>query len=247
MLEVAEALAEVLRHAKPLAPVMTPLSPARARSVLADDVRADADSPPFPKSLRDGYAVRAADCATPDAELRVIEEIAAGAVPTRAGRPGRVRPHLHRCADARRGRRGRDAGRHASRAGDRVRITDAEVKPRQWVFRRGHRDAGRRCGAAGRHGAQPGGARRARERRADAVRVCSPSRGSACSRPATNSSSADEQPGPGQIRNTNGPMLAAQVVRAGGDVRDTSASPATTARRTAVADRGGTRGPRMSC
>ena len=57
MLEVAEALEEVLRHAKPLAPAMTPLSPAALGRVLADDARADADSPPFPKSLRDGYAV----------------------------------------------------------------------------------------------------------------------------------------------------------------------------------------------
>ena len=54
------------RHARPLAPAMTPLSPAVLGRVLADDARADADSPPFDKSLRDGYAVRAADCAKPE-------------------------------------------------------------------------------------------------------------------------------------------------------------------------------------
>ena len=48
----------------------------------------DADSPPFAKSLRDGYAVRASDCASPNAELRVIAEIAAGSVPTTPVNPG---------------------------------------------------------------------------------------------------------------------------------------------------------------
>src|SRR6059058_2902840 len=83
MLEVAEALAEVLARVRPREPAVTPLSPAVLGRVLAEDARANADSPPFPKSLRDGYAVRAADCATPQAALTVVAEIAAGAVPAR--------------------------------------------------------------------------------------------------------------------------------------------------------------------
>src|SRR5262245_682791 len=83
MLEVAEALAEVLARVRPLEPAETPLSPAVLGRVLAADVRADADLPPFPKSLRDGYAVRSADCTKPNAELRVVAEIAAGVVPIR--------------------------------------------------------------------------------------------------------------------------------------------------------------------
>jgi molybdopterin molybdotransferase len=47
--------------------------------VLAEDLRADRDFPPFPRSTRDGFAVRAADVATPPARLRCVGEIKAGA------------------------------------------------------------------------------------------------------------------------------------------------------------------------
>jgi molybdopterin molybdotransferase len=53
--------------------------------VLASDVHADADVPPFNKSSMDGYACRAADAIAP---LRVIEHIPAGHVPARAITPG---------------------------------------------------------------------------------------------------------------------------------------------------------------
>jgi molybdopterin molybdotransferase len=46
--------------------------------VLAEEVRADRDLPPFPRATRDGYAVRAADLAQLPAELKVIGEIRAG-------------------------------------------------------------------------------------------------------------------------------------------------------------------------
>jgi molybdopterin molybdotransferase len=51
--------------------------------VLAEDLRADRDYPPFDKSLMDGYAVRAADVPAPDTDLTVVGEIPAGAWPTR--------------------------------------------------------------------------------------------------------------------------------------------------------------------
>ena len=184
--------------------------------VLAEDARADADSPPFAKSLRDGYAVRAADCATPGAELQVIAEIAAGAVPTETVGPGE-------CARIFTGAPipdGADAVVMQEDTqpldGDRVRITDADGEAGTVGLRPRDRDAGRRRGAAGRHGAQPRGARRAGERRPDACEPLPRSRESACSRPATNWSSRAMPPGPGQIRNSNGPMLAAQAMRAGG-------------------------------
>src|SRR5208283_6110023 len=47
--------------------------------VLAEDLRADRDFPPFPRSTRDGYAVRAADLVAAPARLRLIGEIKAGA------------------------------------------------------------------------------------------------------------------------------------------------------------------------
>jgi molybdopterin molybdotransferase len=47
--------------------------------VLAEDLRADRDFPPFPRSTRDGYAVRATDLAHVPACLRLVGEIRAGA------------------------------------------------------------------------------------------------------------------------------------------------------------------------
>jgi molybdopterin molybdotransferase len=49
-----------------------------AGRVLAEPITADRDIPPFPRSTRDGFAVRAADLATLPAKLRVIGEIKAG-------------------------------------------------------------------------------------------------------------------------------------------------------------------------
>jgi molybdopterin molybdotransferase len=49
-----------------------------AGRVLAEPITADRDIPPFPRSTRDGYAVRAADLATLPARLKVIGEIKAG-------------------------------------------------------------------------------------------------------------------------------------------------------------------------
>jgi molybdopterin molybdotransferase len=53
--------------------------------VLAEEVSADLDLPPFDKALVDGYAVRSADLngAGDDRRLMVVEEITAGRMPTR--------------------------------------------------------------------------------------------------------------------------------------------------------------------
>lgn len=79
MLDVAAAREIVLRHAKPLAPRAEPLGPDVLGEVLAEDVAADIDSPPFDKSMMDGYAVRTSDLLTPGIALRVVDEIQAGA------------------------------------------------------------------------------------------------------------------------------------------------------------------------
>jgi molybdopterin molybdotransferase len=49
-----------------------------AGRVLAEPVSADRDLPPFPRSTRDGYAVRSADLSSLPASLEVIGEIKAG-------------------------------------------------------------------------------------------------------------------------------------------------------------------------
>src|SRR5215217_2765646 len=55
-----EAKAIVLAHARPLSPESVPLAEASWR-VLADEVIATEDHPPFPAATMDGYAVVAAD------------------------------------------------------------------------------------------------------------------------------------------------------------------------------------------
>src|SRR6266850_7035790 len=46
--------------------------------VLAEDIIADCDLPPFDRAQMDGYAVRAADVTTTPAQLRIVGESAAG-------------------------------------------------------------------------------------------------------------------------------------------------------------------------
>ena len=54
-----------------------PLDQVRGR-VLAEDVLADRDLPPFHRAIRDGYALRAADLAALPAVLRCVGEVPAG-------------------------------------------------------------------------------------------------------------------------------------------------------------------------
>src|ERR1022692_2515406 len=80
LLSFAEARQMVERHAATLAPTepeLTGLLDA-VGLVLAEDLRADRDFPPFPRATRDGYAVRAADVQAVPARLQVVGEIRAG-------------------------------------------------------------------------------------------------------------------------------------------------------------------------
>jgi molybdopterin molybdotransferase len=87
MLSVQDALARVLEHAQPRAPSSCPV-PEALGLLLAEDITSDIDSPPHDKSLVDGYAVIAADLSDGTAELEILEEITAGNVPTREIRRG---------------------------------------------------------------------------------------------------------------------------------------------------------------
>jgi molybdopterin molybdotransferase len=83
--EQARKLVE--QHARQLAPCGTEIVPLldAAGRVLATAITADRDFPPFPRSTRDGYAVRAEDVADLPTTLRVVAEIRAGAAPIPAG------------------------------------------------------------------------------------------------------------------------------------------------------------------
>jgi len=78
-----DALARILSGVPALPAVSVPLLDALGL-VLAEDVSADRDVPPFRNSAMDGYAVRADDVARAPAQLRVVGEIAAGGFPDRA-------------------------------------------------------------------------------------------------------------------------------------------------------------------
>jgi molybdopterin molybdotransferase len=87
MLSVAEAQERIIRLA-PLCEAVPRAALEAVGCVLAEDVASDIDSPPYDKSLVDGYAVRCSDLASTPVELRVLEEVTAGSVPTRAVEPG---------------------------------------------------------------------------------------------------------------------------------------------------------------
>jgi molybdopterin molybdotransferase len=71
---VEEALRAVLARVEPLSADLVPLEDAAGR-VIAEAARAVVDLPPFPSSAMDGFAVRAAD--TPG-RLPVVDRVAAG-------------------------------------------------------------------------------------------------------------------------------------------------------------------------
>lgn len=80
MISVEEALGLIHQCAKPRAACRLAAADALGR-VLAADVTSDIDSPPYDKALMDGYAVIANDI-TSGVELKILEEVTAGDVPT---------------------------------------------------------------------------------------------------------------------------------------------------------------------
>ena len=77
MISVAEAVQIVRQQTKTLGTEKVDLPNALGR-VLAQDVVADTDLPPFDRSQMDGYAVRAADTTSAPVSLRIVGESAAG-------------------------------------------------------------------------------------------------------------------------------------------------------------------------
>jgi molybdopterin molybdotransferase len=88
MISVEEARALVRRHAAPLQETESvPLVAALGR-VLAGEVVADRDDPPFDRSMMDGFAVRSQDIAALPQALDVVGEVSAG-----DERLPEIRPH----------------------------------------------------------------------------------------------------------------------------------------------------------
>jgi len=183
--------------------------------VLAEDVVSDLDMPPWDKSLMDGYAVRAADLPEGRGCLAVVEEVTAGQTPQRPVGPGEaIRIMTGAPLPA-----GADAvvmvERTQSLEGRRVQVEDRPPRPGQNILARGREmrrgDTVLAAGAVLRP--QEVGLLATVGR--TAVRVVPAPRVAVLST-GDEIVHACEAPGPGQIRNGNGPMLLAQVARAGG-------------------------------
>ena len=212
MLSVAEAQAVVLRHARPLPPITVELTPQALGLVLAEDVSSDLDMPPFDKALMDGFAVRSADLAAGRLALRVTGEIAAGQTPNNPLGSGEAvqimtGAPLPDGADTvimieRTRREGDKVVVEAAPAGANVLGKAREMKRGEVVL--------------------PGGTVL---RPQEFGLLATVGRTSVSARPRPNVAvlptgdelvEAGEKPGAGKIRNGNGPMLLAQVARAGG-------------------------------
>ncbi len=211
MLTVAEAQAIVLRHSRPLSPRTD--QPTLGR-VLAEDVVSDLDMPPYDKALMDGYAVRSSDLAAGRAVLTVIEEVTAGRTPERTLHAGQATRIMTGAPIP----EGADAVIMIERTrleGDRVVIEDGALKPGQNIMRRG-REMRRGETVLAR-----GCVLRPEELgvlatvgRTNVAMHPAPAVAVLCT--GDEIVDAGQTPGPGQIRNGNGPMLCAQVARAGG-------------------------------
>ncbi len=215
MLSVAQAQALVLQQARPLSPQTLPLTPAALGLVLAEDVASDIDMPPYDKAMMDGYAVRSADLAEGRGILTVIDEIAAGQIPRLPVGHGQAIRIMTGAPLA----DGADAVVMIERtrlvAENRVQIEDRAAKPGQNVLVQG-REMRR-----GETVLVSGTILRPQEFGIlstvgrTAVSVYPPPQVAVLST-GDEIVDASEVPGAGQIRNGNGPMLLAQVSRAGG-------------------------------
>lgn len=185
--------------------------------VLADDVISQVEVPAFANSAMDGYAVVAGDLAAATEEqpvaLPVVGEILAGSSATPAVTPGRVvrimtGAPLPPGADAvvpvetTSGGAGQAAFHAPIEAGANVRRPGEDLTPGQPLVA-----AGRRLSPADIALLAVAGTTR--------VRCVPPPRVVVVSS-GDELVPADDDPGPGQIRDTNGPMLAAMVRAAGG-------------------------------
>lgn len=214
MLEVAAARDIVLNHAHRLKTEITALTTGALGQVLAEDIRSDIDSPPFTKSMMDGFAVRSADCTSTPTELRLVGEVAAGSMPavplgsgeTIAVFTGAPLPD------------GADAvvmkEQTETLPDGRVRIHDNAVSPGRFVLERGREMAAGEVVLPAGTVITPAAFGLFAAVGKTAVPTYSPARVAVI---ATGNElvEANMVPKAGQIRNSNGPMLVAQAVRAG--------------------------------
>jgi molybdopterin molybdotransferase len=181
--------------------------------VLAANVAADIDSPPHDKSVVDGYAVQSTDMIDGLARLKILEEITAGAIPKKPVAAG----YCTRIMTGAPLPEGADAVvmvEKTSTFGDTVEIRDDRFRSGQNILRRGtsfqHSEIVLRAGAE----LEPAEIGLLAEVGQSRVQTIGPVRVGILS---TGNELVDysEVPGPGNIRNSNGPLLNAACRRAG--------------------------------
>lgn len=224
MISVEEAQRLVLEHASSLVGARVDLSEALGL-VLAEAVLSDIDSPPWDKSIVDGFAVVAADLATGTAELEIVEEVMAGDIPRRQlslGQATRIMtgaPTPVGCDAVVMVEQTEILARNSESPLGRVRIQTDKFAAGQNILRRAaamHQgDEVLAAGSLIRPAevgllAEVGRSKVLVHRRPTVAVLATGNEIIAC----------DQIPGPGQIRNSNGPMLCALVHRAGGTTRD---------------------------
>lgn len=185
--------------------------------VISEDVQACEPLPAFANSAMDGYAVRAVDVSSASeseqVELRVIGEVVAGATADQAVGPGEAMRIMTGApvppgADAvvpvevTSGQGNQVSIHRASQRGQHVRPVGQDVDPGQRLLARG-----RRVGAGDVALLIASGVTRV---------PCFPSPRVAVVSTGDELVPADREPANGQIRDSNGPMLAALVRQAGG-------------------------------
>jgi len=184
------------------------------RRIAAEDVRADRNYPPFDRSTRDGFALRAADASQPGAKLRLIGESRAGVPFNGVVEPGTC-VQIMTGAPLPRGANSIVMNEHARIEGDYVVTDEAAREGAHFVLEGQETRVGESVIARGKRlsyaelaiAAQVG---RSRLVVAKKPRVAILSTGDELVAP-------DQSPTKYQIRNSNNVSLAAQVALAGGE------------------------------
>ncbi|MXZ35512.1 MAG: molybdopterin molybdotransferase MoeA, partial [Acidobacteria bacterium] len=221
MLTVKAAREIVLDHCRSIRPdrlaaEVVPL-PASQGRVLAEPVHLDTDQPPFDRSMRDGYAVKARDLDPLPARLRCVGEIKAGEIPTQVLKSGEA-IQIMTGAPAPEGADAVVMVEHTEWLPEnevgvlRAVASGANIAPRGSERKCGEllMPTSTRLGVLELGGLAAVGKARVQVFRRPEVAIL-----------ATGDElvEVDQEPGPGQIRNSNAYSLAAQVVSHGGSPR----------------------------
>ncbi len=235
MISVEEALAVVLRETPELSSEEILLEAALGR-VLAQEVCSDVDLPPFDRVAMDGYALRAEDARAAPAVLKIVGEVRAGQLPERAIAAGEAVQIMTGAALPTGASAVQPVEKTRALEGGRVSIETA-VEPGQHIAPAGSEV---RAGDAVLGGGAPidpamlgllasVGCVRVRVGQMPRVAVL-----------VTGDElvPADERPGPGRIRNSNGAALLAQARAAGAQVRSLGIVPDDATRISEAIERG---------